>query len=134
MGYELIKRPSYKEIDNSREVVALIGLDVSAAFDTVSHDILMKRLHLRFGIRDTALDWIASYLTERYQYVMCNNTTSEMRRCEVGVPQGSVLGPLLFTAYESPIADIISSFGIIYHQYAAYTQLYTAIKSASKRL
>jgi hypothetical protein len=118
----------YRIVDRKKSAV-LIGLDLSAAFDTIDHGILAQRLKLRFGVSGVALEWITSYLKERSQYVMIGDEKSAITSCEVGVPQGSVLGPFLFSAYVSPISDVISAFGVQFHQYADDTQLYTAVSA-----
>ena len=84
-------------------------LDLSAALDTLDHNILLDRLGRYFGFSRTVLRWFSSYLTGRIQCVTIGNTTSSSRRLEFGVPQGSILGPLLFTLYTAPIQDIISA-------------------------
>ncbi len=104
--------------------VALVLLDLSAAFDTIDHTVLLSRLKNRFGIRGNALAWIKSYLTDRSQKVGIQGTTSTSRKLTCGVPQGSVLGPLLFTAYMTPLGDIIRQFGLKFQIYADDSQLY----------
>jgi len=121
----------YRVIDEQKAAV-LIGLDLSAAFDTIDHDTLINRLQSVFGVTGVALEWIEAYLRGRSQYVKIGSERSLRTPCDIGVPQGSVLGPFLFSIYVSPISDIISSFGIQYHQYADDTQLYTAVKSGSE--
>ena len=91
---------------NNRKMVALVLLDLSAAFDTIDHEKLLHRLETRFGINGTALDWFRSYLSNRSQAVRINNSSSEKMYHNFGVPQGSVLGPILFTLYVAPVADI----------------------------
>jgi hypothetical protein len=111
--------------DNSR-LSLLVALDMSAAFDTIDHATLLTRLRERFGVRDHCLDWFQSYLSNRSQFVYISGSSSSTLPCPQGVPQGSVLGPLLFSLYISPIADVISSSGLRFHQYADDTQLYTS--------
>ena len=79
--------------DNS--CVMLVLLDLFAAFDTVDHDILLGRLEHRFGITRKALSWLTSYLTDRSQFVKVANEHSTIRNLLCGVPQGSVLDPIL---------------------------------------
>jgi len=89
---------------DSKEVTLLIGLDLSAVFDTVCHSTLIKRLQTEFGVSGTALSWIQSYLQDRTQFVKPGQHRSPETTLEVGVPQGSVLGPLLFAVYCSPVS------------------------------
>ena len=109
---------------DSGKCVFLVLLDLSAAFDTVSHDILLDRLSTDSGISGSALSWISSYLTNRTQSVLVSGKYSDPTHLRYGVPQGSVLGPALFSDYSSPVASLIRSFNIIAHCYADDTQLY----------
>ena len=93
-------------LDN-KKVVLLSLLDLSAAFDTVDHNILLNRLKHMFGITDVALDWFTSYLSDRSQKVSIAGAYSVSRFLECCVPQGSVLGPQLYSQYTRPIGDII---------------------------
>ena len=111
-------------------MVALVLLDLSAAFDTLNHRILLNRLSTRFGITDSALSWIQSYLEDRTQLISVNGIDSDRIKLDIGVPQGSVLGPLLFTLYTTPLADIIKRYCVGYHFYADDTQLYISLNNS----
>ena len=110
-------------IDSNRAVVLLL-LDLSAAFDTVSHAILLNRLSQRYGITGSVQEWFASYPSSRSQFVQIECSTSSLLELNCGVPQGSVIGPPLYVLYTSPVADIIKSHNLMYHLYAADTQPY----------
>ena len=78
------------------DLAVLILLDLTAALDTVDHDILLQRLLMSFGIQDVALQWFQSYLLGRSQYVRRGVARSTIVAFMCGVPQGSVVGPILF--------------------------------------
>lgn len=107
----------------------LILLDLSAAFDTVDHNILLRRLEYAVGIKGLALNWFRSYLSDRFQFVHVNNSSSNRERLNCGVPQGSVLGPILFNLYMLPLGNIIRKHNINFHCYADDTQIYLSIKA-----
>ena len=116
---------------NNKKMVALVLLDLSAAFDTIDHEKLLHRLETRFGINGTALDWFGSYLSNRSQAVRINNSSSEKMYLNFGVPQGSVLGPILFILYVAPVADIANKHGVSHMLYADDTQLYVEFNKSS---
>ena len=99
-------------------------LDLSAAFDTIEHDILLSRLCNVYGITGNALDWFRSYLTGRIQRVVIEDSVSVDQELDFGVPQGSVLGPRIYCMYTKPVSDIIQRHGLSHHSYADDTQLY----------
>ena len=107
-----------------RKVSALVLLDLSAAFDTIDHKILVSRLNTYFGLTDCALSFMISYLQDRSQSVCIGDTKSESTPVCTGVPQGSVLGPLLFSMYTTPLTNVLSSAGVSFHFYADDTQIY----------
>ena len=107
-----------------REVVFLVMLDLSAAFDTIDHDMLLRHLEGGFGISGKALQWIKSYLESRMYQVQIDGVYSDKCNLDTGVPQGSVLGPLGFILYISPIGNIIRKHGLDFHVFADDTQIY----------
>jgi hypothetical protein len=95
---------------------------MSAAFDTVNHEILFSRLEHCYGMAGSVLASMRSYLTDRSQCVYLQGGASSKTGVACGVPQGSVLGPLLFSV--APIGDIIRRHNLGFHLYADDTQLY----------
>mgnify|MGYP002259884042 FL=1 len=112
-------------------VTALVLLDLSAAFDTIDHDLLFERLQSLFGIQGAALKWLKSYLTDRSQSVRVGDAMSTNRVLKYGVPQGSVLGPLLFTMYTTPLGKLFSNYPMVsHHIYADDTQVYIGLSNS----
>uniref|UniRef100_A0A3P9DQW7 Reverse transcriptase domain-containing protein n=1 Tax=Maylandia zebra TaxID=106582 RepID=A0A3P9DQW7_9CICH len=108
----------------------LVLLDLSSAFDTVDHQILIDRLNCTVGISGSVLKWFTSFLEDRTLLVSVGNFQSDVAKLLCGVPQGSVLSPLLFSLYILPLGRIISGFkNISYHLYADDIQLYISFKS-----
>src|SRR6476661_4861811 len=89
---------------NQQKVSALVLLDLLAAFDTIDPRILIQRLTSTFGVSGPALSFLSSYLLNRSQFVSINSSCSAPSTLHTGVPQGSVLGPLLFTLLFSAIS------------------------------
>ena len=101
----LLLNSIYTAIKNKNISIATY-IDFSKAFDTVPHDILIKKLEL-YGIKNRNLDWIKNYLNERKQKTNFNNIYSELASTIVGVPQGSVLGPLLLLVYINDLCEVL---------------------------
>lgn len=117
---------------DDRKCVILLSLDMSSAFDTLDHTILLTRLRDEYGVSGTALHWFRSYLSNRLSHVRIRGVKSLDTRLEFGVPQGSVMGPLLFTLYSKPVSDILYSHGIGYHVYADDIQVYIQCDPSSQ--
>ena len=114
---------------DNQSVTILVLLDLSAAFDTIDHQVLLDRMENMVGVKGVALDWFSSYLSDRTQSVAINHVLSLVAILLLfGVPQGSVLGPLLFLIYMLPLGTIIRSYGFLLHIFADDTQIYLSIK------
>ena len=118
-----VKRDCDNALDSGKSVI-LVLLDLSAAFDTIDHRILLDRLRSYVGVEGSAYEWLKSYVSGRSQKVLINNSVSKSLPLDVGVPQGSVLGPLLFLIYILPLRHLIAKYGVSYHGFADDTQLY----------
>ena len=107
------------------EATALVLLDLSATFDTIDHSTLLSCLQDWFSVGGSALKWFSSYLMECFQSVKIGSTLSDLQKLLFGVPQGSVLGPLPFSLYTSPLSTLIGKHrGIKFHFYADNSQFY----------
>ena len=123
---------------DSNKMSVLTLLDLSAAFDTIDHDILIDRLEKWVGLSGPVLNWIRTYLTDREYYVSVGEHRSKNVKLTCGVPQGSVLGPLFFLLYMLPLGAIFRKHSIDYHAFADDNQNYFTVEpndySAADRL
>ena len=113
----------FRSLDDG-DAVLLVLLDLSAAFDTMDHQLLLNRLQYNLGLSWSVLKWFHSYLSGRQQRVRIKNSLSSTKELQWGVPQVSVLGPLLFSIYLLPLGHIIRNQNLTFHMYADDVQLY----------
>ena len=119
-----------KAVDTSG-AAALIMLDLLAAFDTLDHSILLDCFQYLFGLQDTVLSWLSSYLSDRRQHIIICDANSSEQHLPYGVTQGSVLGPLFFNMYTFSLSSVYMRHGLSYHMYADDTQLYISFNLKS---
>ena len=110
---------------DQRQVTLLALLDMSAAFDCVDHDLLLQRLQLVFGFCGAPLEWIRSFLSDRTYQLAYGGDLSNTYLLRYGVPQGSVLGPLLYVLYTAEVCHVVERHSLCFHLYADDTQIYT---------
>jgi len=115
------------------QCTVLLALDISAAFDAVEHSTLLERARTVFGVTGGALDWMRSFVTGRAQFIAVGAERSDTDACSSGVPQGSVLVPILFGMYVSPDGDVITQHNVSYHQYADDLQMYMSLTPTPNR-
>ena len=120
----------YISIDQGLSTL-LDSLDLSSAFDTIKHSILINRLHTCYGITSIALTWFRSY-AELSQFVRIGSAKLLITNCNIAVPQRFLLGLVLFSVYLYPTAQIASAFGLNQQQYDDDTQLYIAMSKQSQ--
>ena len=118
----------YHELDSGNYVIGTF-LDLQKAFDTVNHSILLQKLQC-YGIRGKALQWMSCYLTNRFQYVSIGDIQSRLENISCGVPQGSVLGPLLFLLYINDIHSSVPNSKL--KLFADDTSLFTSGKNVNE--
>ena len=109
---------------NKQHVTLLVLLDLSAAFDTVNHEILLESMTSKLGIGNTVLSWFRSHLSVRSQLVAVDHKLSKSIPLDCGVLQGSCLGPLLFKIYCSSLIKIVEAHLPEVHSYAEDSQVY----------
>lgn len=115
--------------DDPPHQALLILLDLSAAFDCLKHDILLETLNISYGLKEFVLKWMKSYLSNRSFKVVVNRTESGECFLTIGVPQGSILGPLLFILFTKHLEQIANKYGLSLHCYADDCQLYFFFKT-----
>ena len=113
------------------DLSALVLLDLSAAFDTVDHNILIRRLKTTYGVTGMVSQWFQTYLVGRRQYVRTGSSASSPTLIVCGVPQGSVLGPILFLLYTAELCSLIQGHGLSPHLYADDTQIYGSCRPSA---
>jgi len=113
---------------DKKKVTVFVMLDLSAAFDTIDHITLLNRLEQLFGFAEKPLQWVASYLSDRFQTVSIDGKVSEPVLLTFSVPQGSVLGPKFYTMYTKPVGEICKKHGLGHHFYADDSQLYLSFE------
>ena len=111
------------------DFAVLVLLDLSTAFNTVDHAILLERLRRSFGFSGVALNWLSSYLSGRTECVQRGSCRSSMTTLVCDVPQGSVLGPVLFILYTADLPSLVTRHGLPSHLYADDTQVYGSCRA-----
>ena len=126
-----VKNDLLCSLDNNKAVLMVL-LDVSAAFDTVDHDILLDRLESKFGIKHMVKSWFSTYLRDRVTKVSIDGDFSDNHIMRYSLPQGSIIGSHGFILYTSPVGNIMRAFDISFHAYADDLQLYAEFDPRSE--
>ena len=126
-----VKNDLLCSLDNNKAVLMVL-LDMSAAFDTVDHDILLVRLESKFGIKHMVKSWFSTYLRDRVTKVSIDGDFSDNHIMRYSLPQGSIIGPHGFILYTSPVGNIMRAFDISFHAYADDLQLYAEFDPRSE--
>ena len=113
--------------------VVLVMLDLSAAFDTIDHDMLLDRFRTRLGVEGVALRWLKEYHKGRTQATVIKGAISERLPLDFGAPQGSIIGPEDYKIYTLPVGEITRANDLIFHGYADDSGNYTAFKLNNQR-
>ena len=122
-----------QEMDASN-ITLLSLLDLSATFDCADHEILLNRLRITYGLESTVINWFASYLSDRTQSVHHDGRFLAKSTMQFGVPQGSILGPLMFLLYTADIAKLIVHRGLSPHLCADDTQMFIGCRPGNTHL
>ena len=113
-------------------IVGALFLDLSKAFDTINHELLLKKMQLKFGVVGRAEEWFRTYLNGRHQRVRVQQATSSWQTPRYGVPQGSILGPLMFVLFVNDLPQAVKCSSI--NMYVDDTTLYTAARTLEQTL
>ena len=125
----------FTNLVNVQKAVLMVLLDLSAAFDVIDHDVMLKRLEVTCGLKGTVLKWMESYLRGRSQKVYFGrDSSSDPVSLSYALPQGSGLGPIKFAIYVIPLGVIIRRYEIDYHMYADDNQIYLAFDLGDKEI
>ena len=120
-----------RALDNKCGII-LVMLDLSAAFDTIDHDILLDRFRIRLGLGGSAIKWLREYHTHRTQTTVINSARSKPRSLDFGAPQGSIMGPEDYKVYTLPVGEITRKHDLIFHGYADDSDNYISFKLDQK--